>query len=229
MGMNDEAAPEKNKIFSRRSWIWLGGILAACVVLTLILQLKEITNIDVWLFTEVREQYETALKSFFRVFTDLGALNVWFLAVPLLWAIRRKKEAGAVFIALLMVILIAWGMKYGIDRPRPFEVIQAVDPVYRPTDPSFPSGHAMTVFACALAIGLKWRKALIPLLVLAAAVGYSRVYIGVHYPYDVASGALIGIMIGLFVNSLDLSRIIHWIEVRFSYVRRKIGIARKPD
>ena len=70
----------------------------------------------------------------------------------------------------------------------------------------------MTIFAAAVTLGQKWRKALVPLLVLAAAVGYSRVYIGVHFPYDVAAGALIGILDGLFADSLDLTRLIRWTE-----------------
>ena len=50
-------------------------------------------------------------------------------------------------------------------------------------------------------------------MVLAAAVGYSWVYIGVHFPYDVAGGAIIGILIGLMADSLDLTRFIHWTEI----------------
>jgi membrane-associated phospholipid phosphatase len=84
----------------------------------------------------------------------------------------------------------------------------------------------MTIFAAAVTIGKKWRKTLVPLLVLAAAVGFSRVYIGVHYPYDVASGALIGILIGLVADSLDLSRMIHWIEKRIRRLADRLGISR---
>jgi membrane-associated phospholipid phosphatase len=87
----------------------------------------------------------------------------------------------------------------------------------------------MTVFAGAVAVGKKWRKALIPLLVLAAAVGFSRVYIGVHFPYDVASGALIGILIGLVADSLDLIRMVDWIDRWMQMFQARIGIPKKPD
>jgi undecaprenyl-diphosphatase len=208
----NEPDPPAHKTLSRKSWTWLALILVACVGLVILLQFREITDLDVWLFSEVREQYETGLKAFFRVFTDIGSPVVWFLAVPILWAAKKKQAAAALFIALFSVILIAASMKYAIDRPRPFEIIQAVNPIYRPSDASFPSEHAMTIFAAAVTLGQKWRKALIPLLVLAAAVGYSRVYIGVHFPYDVAAGALIGILVGLFADSLDLTRLIRWTE-----------------
>ncbi len=229
MGDNDGMPSDYHRVFTVRTSTAIVALMTACIVLTLLLQLKLITDLDVWLFHEAREQYETALKSFSRVVTELGSLVVWFLVVPLLWAIHRKKEAGALFVALLMVILIAGAMKYAIDRPRPFDVIMAVDPLYRPSDPSFPSAHAMTAFAGAIAIGLKWRRALLPLLFLAAAVGFSRVYIGVHFPYDVASGALIGILIGLVVDGLDLSRIITMIDLRLERVANRIGISQRPD
>lgn len=208
----NEQEPPCHKILSRKSWTLLALILVACVGLVILLQFKQVTDLDVLLFSEVREQYETNLKAFVRIFTDIGSPVVWFLVVPILWMAKKKPAAAALFIALFSVILIAGSMKYAIDRPRPFDIIQAVDPVYRPSDASFPSGHAMTIFAAAVTIGKKWRKALIPLLVLAAAVGYSRVYIGVHFPYDVAAGALIGILIGLFADSLDLTRLIHWTD-----------------
>ena len=224
--MNDRKDHENNRFYSRRTLILVAVLLAVCVILTLLLRIKEITDLDAQLFLEVREQYETGLKSFFRVFTELGSLYFWIPVIPLLWLARKKKESSALLIALLMVILFAASMKYAIDRPRPYDVIQAVDPLYRPIDPSFPSAHAMTVFAAAVAIGRKWHKALIPLLLLAAAVGFSRVYIGVHYPYDVASGALIGILIGLVVDSMDLSRLTSWIESGIQRIAGRLGISR---
>jgi undecaprenyl-diphosphatase len=217
-----------NRFYSTRTLILLALLLATSVSLTLLLNVKELIDLDARLFLEVREQYDTGLKSFMLVFTELGSLYVWFPAIPLLWLGRKKEGATTLLVALMMVIIIAASMKYAIDRPRPFDIIQAVDPIYRPLDPSFPSGHAMTAFAGAIAVGKKWRKALIPLLVLAAAVGFSRVYIGVHFPYDVASGALIGILIGLVADSLDLTRMIGWIEHRIKRIRAWVGITEKP-
>ena len=191
--MNDGKERADNRFYSRRTLFLVAVLLTVSIVLSLLLRIKEITDLDAQLFLEVREQNETSLKSFFMVFTELGSLYFWIPVIPLLWLARKKKEASALLIALPIVILFAVSMKYAIDRPRPYDVIQAVDPFYLPIDPSFPSAHAMTVFAAAVAIGRKWHKTLIPLLFLASAVGFSRVYIGVHYPYDVLSGALIGI------------------------------------
>jgi undecaprenyl-diphosphatase len=226
MNTNHEKVPPRN-IFSKMTWAMLALLFGTCIVLVILLQSKEVTDLDVWLFHEVREQYETSLKAFVRVFTDIGSPLVWLLVVPILWLIRKKEAAWALFIAVLMAVVIAGSLKYAIDRPRPFDIIQMVDPLYRPIDPSFPSAHAMTAFAAAVTIGKKWRKALIPLLALAAAVGYSRVYIGVHFPYDVAGGALIGILIGLVVDTLNLTRMIDWTEIRIHRVAKRLGVSRE--
>lgn len=63
-----------------------------------------------------------------------------------------------------------------------------------PTDYSFPSGHASTVFALATSLSLSFPKwyVIAPSFAYASAVGYSRMYLGVHYPSDVLAGALVG-------------------------------------
>ncbi len=61
-----------------------------------------------------------------------------------------------------------------------------------PTSTSFPSGHSASAFAFATGVALEKPFIGVPLLGLAAIVGYSRVYVGVHYPSDVVGGALIG-------------------------------------
>ncbi|MER7952951.1 phosphatase PAP2 family protein [Streptomyces sp. NPDC096079] len=62
-----------------------------------------------------------------------------------------------------------------------------------PTSASFPSGHTASAVAFATAVGSVLPHATLPLATLAWAVGYSRVHTGVHYPGDVAAGALLGI------------------------------------
>ncbi|MGC9500303.1 phosphatase PAP2 family protein [Streptomyces sp. WG7] len=62
-----------------------------------------------------------------------------------------------------------------------------------PASASFPSGHTASAVAFATAVGVVLPAAAVPLGALAGAVGYSRVHTGVHYPGDVAAGAVLGI------------------------------------
>jgi membrane-associated phospholipid phosphatase len=81
-------------------------------------------------------------------------------------------------------------IKLVVRRRRP--QLAGLDPVVAtPTTLSFPSAHASTAFAGALAYSRVGAPAL-PLYALAAGLSYSRLYLGVHYPSDVLAGALIG-------------------------------------
>ena len=90
--------------------------------------------------------------------------------------------------------LLCVGLKYAVDRERPF---QAHPGLRLPTGPeplgSFPSGHATVAFAGATTIAFEQPAMAIPAFLWAGAVGYSRLYNGVHYPSDVLAGAALGV------------------------------------
>jgi membrane-associated phospholipid phosphatase len=76
--------------------------------------------------------------------------------------------------------------------------------VRRPVSTSFPSGHAASAFAFASAVGHAAPTVRLPLHVAAATVAYSRVHTGVHYPSDIATGAIIGELCGRAVRRLTI-------------------------
>ena len=75
-----------------------------------------------------------------------------------------------------------------------------------PHSKSFPSGHAATSFACATVLAVLAPRAAPLFLVLAVAIAYSRLYVGVHWPLDVLAGALIGLVTALLLLSVARRR-----------------------
>ncbi|MBA2763743.1 MAG: phosphatase PAP2 family protein [Thermoleophilaceae bacterium] len=125
---------------------------------------------------------------------------LWIVVGSLLAGVgrRRGKRAagrgvGSIAIASLLVNQV---IKRLIRRPRPalrrIPAVRRLD--HQPLTTSFPSGHAASAAAFATGVFIEWRAVGVAIAPLAAAVGYSRVYVGVHYPLDVACGALIGVL-----------------------------------
>jgi undecaprenyl-diphosphatase len=94
-------------------------------------------------------------------------------------------------------VLLAYALntllKAVVRRRRPqLEKLPAL--ISTPTSLSFPSAHASSSFAAARAFGRLMPGA--PLYAVATAMALSRVYLGVHYPSDIAAGALLGMLVG---------------------------------
>jgi membrane-associated phospholipid phosphatase len=94
--------------------------------------------------------------------------------------------------------LIGLGLKYAVNRERPYV---AYDDIERRTECgpySFPSSHTANAFALATALAFSYPKwyVIAPSLTWAVVVGYSRMRLGVHFPSDVLAGALVGAACG---------------------------------
>lgn len=118
------------------------------------------------------------------------------IAVALFGPRAVVSVANSAAVALIVTSVLVVVVKRTVKRARPHHEVSAVAP---PDRFSFPSGHTAAAFALALATfgAVAW---LAPLLILAAVlVAYARMYLGVHYPVDVAAGAAIGIFTGSLV------------------------------
>ena len=112
---------------------------------------------------------------------------------------RRRFPSTTVSAAtsLAAAATLVFLLKDFLDRSRPALAHHSLDPlVATPSSESFPSGHTATAFATATVVGLLHPRLRWPLLGLAALVGLSRVYLGVHFWFDVLAGAALGIAVG---------------------------------
>jgi undecaprenyl-diphosphatase len=131
----------------------------------------------------------------------LGA--VW---VVLAVAIGLRLRCGAFGTAALAVLTAAttfaadsasFGVKDLAHRARPSVTHPQIEPLYVVHSSSFPAGHAATSFAAATLLSYVAPRAAPFLFALAALIGVSRVYVGVHYPTDILGGAAIGCAVGV--------------------------------
>jgi len=90
--------------------------------------------------------------------------------------------------------VVTYSLKYGVDRPRPYETYADIVPKAMEDSPSFPSGHTSGAFTTATYVSLAYPRwyVIVPSYAWATTVGYSRLHLGVHYPSDVFAGAIIG-------------------------------------
>ncbi len=126
----------------------------------------------------------------------------WNFAIPavllLLWLTLKAGRRGRLLAAgaILLVLLTDAGAQLAknlIQRPRPCHTLEAVHLLLACTSSSsFPSNHAANIFALVTLFVYTYRYLLLPAYTLAVLVGYSRIYVGVHYPLDVLAGAMWG-------------------------------------
>jgi undecaprenyl-diphosphatase len=130
----------------------------------------------------------------------LGA--VWIVLTIAIGVARRSGAAAVIALAgftaltTLAADSVSFGVKDLVDRTRPFVAHPEIHPLYVVHSSSFPAGHAATSFAGATLLSYLAPRASPLFVALAAAIGISRVYDGVHYPTDVLAGAAIGVAVG---------------------------------
>lgn len=121
----------------------------------------------------------------------------------------RRAAAGGLVALGVTATVVNVAVKPLARRRRPDRLVGEV-PLARhvrmPSSGSFPSGHSAGAFAFATGVGHADPLAAVPLRALAAAVAYSRVHTGVHYPADVLGGALIGTALAGLTKHVSESR-----------------------
>jgi undecaprenyl-diphosphatase len=138
------------------------------------------------------------LDHVFVFLTRIGTWGAVWIALALILALARRDWRILVVTAVCVFAAdgIASVVKYLAREHRP-DFPKAL--VAIPKSHSFPSGHSATAFAGATVLSFFFPRWRVAFFLLAAAIAYSRLYVGVHFPLDVLAGAAIGIATSLLL------------------------------
>lgn len=139
---------------------------------------------------------EDPLKVYVQVSEVLFAGGL--AALFLFFGPRLRRAAVAAGLSAALALVVAHFLAAAVDRARPFvDHPSAHNFLAHASDPGFPSDHATGAFAIAFALVLRDRVVGIIALLLALALSFGRVALGVHYPSDVTAGAVLGLVAAL--------------------------------
>lgn len=135
--------------------------------------------------------------------THLGSGGILWIAVAVVMLISKKhrKTGITISVALLLSLVVCNGiLKPLVNRVRPYDMTSVELLIPKPMGASFPSGHTSASFAAAIAIALSRNKIWVFAVCAAVLIAFSRMYLYVHYPFDVLFGAILGALLAFAAN-----------------------------
>ena len=177
----------------------VGAVLvAAC---SLVASLESVSGVEAGLFHAVNSLPSWLYGPLWLVM-QLGSLAAVFVVAALAGLFRRFRLALELLAAGLMAYYAAIGLKNLVDRARPAGLVTGVMVRGHPaTGLGFPSGHAAVSFALTATavpfLARRWRRVI---WFLPLTVGFARVFVGAHFPLDVAGGFALGFLVGALVH-----------------------------
>lgn len=154
-------------------------------------------TILVWIQEIIRRPVLNIFGIFYTHLGDAGFLWLFLSLVMLCFKKTRKAGVLAIFAVGVGALFTNVTLKHLFQRDRPWLTVEGLYVLVEELDPnSFPSGHTCAAFAAAgiwfRALPARWMGRVG--ISLAVLMGFSRLYVGVHFPSDVLAGALIGLL-----------------------------------
>ena len=177
----------------------ISSYLGALIVCMIVVQfMPQLDFIAAW-----QEPTARTTVCFLQFFSD--SISYFSFGIPIAIVVamesdaetnKKKNRISFLYIVLSIAVagLISWLIKKTFTEPRPYEVDLQILQLSDGGGYSLPSGHTTEAFASTMAVTLLLRNWLIsvPMFCWALLVALSRIYLGVHYPFDIFVGMLIG-------------------------------------
>ena len=191
-------------------------LLLLFALLTLSLIWSAGQRLDTWVFTLLNMRvYPEWLDRFMWLGTQLGNMLAAFTTAFVFFLLNYRDLAVEIIFGTLTLWLLVEIIKALSDRDRPFLSLDKTRIIgWREKGDSFPSGHTsqifflMTLFIHHFQLGVGES---IALYVVAALVGFTRIYVGAHYPRDVIAGVVLGSVWGILAMLVDP----YWFSLHF--------------
>ena len=166
------------------------------------MKVEQLMNFDMVILDLIQDNMKSGLMdSIMPLISHLGDSGlVWIILSIGLVIPKKTRKLGFVMIIALVLngIICNIILKPMLARIRPFDVNTSIKLlINKPRDFSFPSGHTSASFTAASVLFFRRSKLFVPSLILATLIGFSRLYLYVHYPSDVVGGIILGIVCGL--------------------------------
>lgn len=181
------------------------GFLSALLVNFFILNW---TRMDLYLFDSINQfAGKWPLLDYLGMFFAQYFEYFLWLCVLLFLAINFKKywkmALEGVIAAVLTRFVVAEAIRWMWFRPRPFVALNFIPLINQSAkEASFPSGHASFYFALSTIVYYHNKKAGILFYIASCLIAIARVFVGVHWPLDILSGAVLGILMGWALNKI---------------------------
>jgi membrane-associated phospholipid phosphatase len=168
-------------------------------------------RLDTWVFLLFNIRgYPKWLDHFMWLITQLGNMLVALMAAFLFFIFNQRYLAVVIVIGTFTLWLLVETIKTIADRDRPFLTLDQTRVIgLREKGDSFPSGHTTQIFFLTTSVVYYFQLGLggtIVLYAVAALVGFTRIYVGAHYPRDVLAGMVLGSIWGILATLVDP----HW-------------------
>jgi len=156
---------------------------------------------DMYLLKFFNQPFSVSLNIFFIILI----YSIYPILILLAFFFMRTKQfekLSRLFLVVVFGYLFVLGIKYYVDRPRPYENHPELAKIFEKVDPSFPSAHTFLSFLVLYFIPKqlpKWTKYTF-ILYLTVLIPIGVLYAGVHYPSDVLFGAIIGLLFPKIVS-----------------------------
>jgi membrane-associated phospholipid phosphatase len=181
--------------------------LFALILVSLVWSTSQHLDARVFLFLNLRGYHHKWLDAVMWLTTQLGSMLTAFILAGVFFWTNHQRLAAEVIFGILTLWLFVEITKMLTDRARPFLTLEDSRVIgWRELGRSFPSGHTSQTFFLVTLLNLHFQPATrgtAALYALAALVGFTRIYVGAHYPRDVLGGAVLGSIWGVLANLVD--------------------------